>query len=124
MLHFFLTHENLCSAQIAFLAEKYQKSVEYFKTAEIHTNLESEFISEVGDLERLKRAKARSYYIKGQIFRSEALLAMQEADRGRAKEKYFDASQAFEDASQLAPEWEEYKELAKKSKRMAVAIRK
>ncbi|MFX1294176.1 MAG: hypothetical protein ACFFD2_04880 [Promethearchaeota archaeon] len=123
MLHFFLAHENLCLAQINFLNENYPKAIEFFKTAEIHNNLELEFISEINDFERLKRAKARLYYIKGQIFRSNALLAIQNEHRKEAKENYLNASEFFENASKLYPKWTEYKELAKKTKRMAAAIK-
>ena len=122
-LHFLLAYENICSAQMAFLSENYQEAVEFFKTAEIHSNLESEFLSELGDLERLDRSKARSFYVKGQIFRSEALKAMQNKDVGAAKEKYLAASHAFKNASKLYPDWGEYRELAEKTKKMGLALK-
>ncbi len=122
-LYFYLAYENLCKAQIAFLEERYSEAVEYFRIAEIHVNLEVEFVSEIGDLSRLKRAKARSFYYKGQIARSEALLAMQNSDRKKAKENYTSASKLFGEAAHLWPEWEEYEDLAKKSRRMASAIK-
>jgi len=123
-LHFYLAYENLCSAQIAFLNGGYSKAIEYFKIAEIHNNLELEFLSEIGDTERSKRAKARFYYIKGQIFRLEALIAMQEANKDAARENYLKASFAFEEAFKTYPEWKEYKELVEKTKKMALAIKK
>jgi len=123
VLHFLLTYENICLGQLAFLKEKYFEAVDKFKTAEIHSNLEAEFISELGDLSRLKRAKARSNYIKGQLFRSQALLAIQKKDRKEAKEKYLQASQAFENASKLNPSWGEYNELAEKCRKMSQAIK-
>ena len=123
VLHFYLAYENLCLAQLAFLDEQYAMAIEYFKTAEIHTNLEIEFIAEINDLERLKRARARLFYVKGQISRTEALLAIQNAKREDAKRKYLEASSFFEDASKLYPEWDEYKKLAQKANKMAKAIR-
>ncbi|NVM53655.1 MAG: tetratricopeptide repeat protein [Candidatus Helarchaeota archaeon] len=122
-LHFLLAHENICLAQIAFLNEKYREASEYFKTAEIHSNLEYEFTSELGDLGRLKRAKGRSYYSKGQILRSKALEAMQEGNIKNAKENYLKASQIFEAAVKLNPKWKEYSDLAKKSKKMGLALK-
>jgi len=122
-LYFYSTYENICLAQIEFFKEKYHKAVEFFKIAEIHTNLELDFISQIKDFERSKRTQARFYYIRGQISRSEALVAMQEANGGEAKEKYLQASQYFEDASKLYPEWKEYKDLSEKSKRMGLAIK-
>ncbi len=122
-LHFYLIYENLCLAQIAFLSENYVHAIEYFRIAEIHTNLELEFLMELGDPDRSSRAKARLYYIKGQILRSEALTAMQKENRKAAKEKYLNASLSFEEASKLYPQWEEYKELMNKMKKMGQAIK-
>ncbi len=123
-LHLFLTYENLTSAQISFLGENYLAALEQFKIAEIHTTLEMEFLMEINDLQRLKRTKARLFYLKGQISRSTALLAMQKTDRRKAKEEYMKASSNFEEATKLYPEWEEYKTLAVKMKKMALVIKK
>lgn len=122
-LYFYSAYENICLAQIEFIKEGYRKAVEFFKIAEIHTNLEIDFITQAKDFERAKLAQARFYYIRGQISRCEALIAMQETDRKEAKEKYLQASQYFEDASKLYPEWKEYQELSRKSRRMAFAIK-
>ncbi|MHA1129407.1 MAG: hypothetical protein ACTSQI_11110 [Candidatus Helarchaeota archaeon] len=122
-LYFYSAYENLCKAQISFLKEKYLEAVEYLRIAEIHSNLETEFIAEIGDLNRLKRAKARTFYYKGQISRAKALLAKQNSDRRTAKEEYLKAAKYFEAASKLLPEWKEYSDLVKKAKSMASAIR-
>jgi len=122
-LHLLLAYENICIAQVAFMKEEYLKAAENFGTAEIHSNLEAEFVSELGDLNRLKLVKARSYYIKGQIFRSGALSAIQKGDRKEAKQKYQEAAQSFENAASLLPDWDEYKELSEKARKMASAIK-
>jgi tetratricopeptide (TPR) repeat protein len=122
-LHHLLAYENIIHAQIAFLHEEYVTAVEKFKTAEIHSNLEVEFISALGELARLKLAKARVYYIRGQILRSQALIAIHHGDREAAKASYSKAADAFEDAAKLSPQWIEYGDLAKKSRRMAQAIK-
>ncbi len=122
-LHLLLAYENICVAQIAFLNEEYSKAAENFGTAEIHSNLEAEFVSELGDMSRLKIVRARSYYLKGQVFRSEALFAMQNGDRGAAKQKYLEAAQLFENAANILPDWDEYRDLSMKSRKMAGAIK-
>ncbi len=122
-LHLLLAYENISLAQLAFFSENYHEAVEFFKTAELHSNLECEFISDVGDLQRLKRARARSHYIKGQIFRSEALEEMKNGNVKEAKEKYLRAANAFDDASKLYPKWEEYRELSEKSRKMGLIIK-
>jgi len=122
-LHFYLTYENICLAQIAFLNENYPEAIEFFKIAEIHSNLEVEFILEAGDLTRSIRSRARNYYLRGQILRSEALAALQKENKQEAKGKYLLASQAFEDAAKLYPKWNEYTELAEKTRKMGAALR-
>jgi len=122
-LYFYSAYENICLAQIEFYKEQYHNAVEFFKIAEIHTNLELDFIAQVKDSERAQRVQARFYYIRGQISRSEALIAMQETNRKEAKEKYLQASQYLEDAAKLYPEWNEYQELSEKCRRMALAIK-
>ena len=122
-LYFYSAYENICLAQIEFFKEQYNKAVEFFNIAEIHTNLELDFVTQINDFERSKRTEARFFYIRGQISRCEALIAIQEAKRKEAKENYLQASQYFEGASNLYPEWKEYKELSEKSKRMAFAIK-
>ena len=122
-LHFYSAYENICSAQMEFLRENYRKAIEFFKIAEIHANLELDFVSQLQDLERSKRTQARIYYIQGQVLRCEALTAIQEGNRKAAKEKYLEAARHFEDASKLHPAWKEYKDLSEKSRRMALAIK-
>jgi tetratricopeptide (TPR) repeat protein len=122
-LYFYLAYENICLAQIEFFKEQYQKAIEFFKIAEIHTNLELDFLTQIQDFERGKRTQARFHYIRGQVSRCEALTAIQEGKRKEAKGKYLEASQHFEDASKLHLGWKEYKELSEKSKRMALAIK-
>jgi len=122
-LYFYSAYENICLAQMEFFKEQYRKAIEFFKIAEIHTNLELDFVTQIQDFERSKRTQARCYYIRGQVLRCEALTAMQEGNRTEAKEKYLEASHHFEDASNLHPGWKENKELSEKSKRMALAIK-
>jgi tetratricopeptide (TPR) repeat protein len=122
-LYFYSAYENICLAQIEFFKEQYQKAIEYFKVADIHTNLELDFVTQTQDFERSKRTQARFYYIRGQVSRCGALMAIQEGKRKEAKEKYLEASRQFEEASKLHPAWNEYKELSEKSKRMARAIK-
>lgn len=122
-LHLLMTYEHITRAQIAFLGEVYSEAVKIFKLAEIFSNLEGEFVADLGDLVQLNRSRARSAYIRGQIFRSEALLAMQKEERALAKEKYLKAAQSFEEAAVLNPNWKEYKVLAGKSEKMARAIK-
>ena len=122
-LHLLLAYENICIAQIAFIQEEYSKAAENYETAGIHSNLEAEFVSELGDLNRLKLVRARSYYIKGQIFRSWALSAIQNGNRQEAKKNYLEAAKSFENAANFMPNWDEYTDLAEKSRKMARAIR-
>lgn len=122
-LYFYSAYENICLAQIEFFKEQYQKAIDLFKIAEIHTNLELDFLTQIQDFERSKRTQARSHYIRGQILRCEALTAIQEGKRKEAKEKYLEASYQFEDASKLHLNWKEYRELSEKCKRMALAIK-
>ncbi|MHA1264988.1 MAG: hypothetical protein ACTSRS_07095 [Candidatus Helarchaeota archaeon] len=122
-LHFLLAYADLTSAQMAFLNENYQDAIEKFKIAEIHSNLEAEFQSEIGNLAQLKRARARGAYLKGQKLRSEALFAMRKWERRVAKEKYLEASMAFDTAAKLYPSWVEYRELSEKMRKMSNVIR-
>ena len=116
-IHFLL--EKASIAKAFYLINKeikdYNELIEQFKLASTHDDLEADFAAQVGDIQRVSRARARKYYCEGQIFRFKGMMALQNNEIKKAKEYYLHASEFFDKSSKLDNEWDENEKMAKES---------
>ncbi|MHA1752015.1 MAG: hypothetical protein ACTSYZ_06555 [Candidatus Helarchaeota archaeon] len=124
-IHFLL--EKASIAKAFYLINKeikdYNELIEQFKLASTHDDLEADFAAQVGDIQRVSRARARKYYCEGQIFRFKGMMALQNNEIKKAKEYYLHASEFFDKSSKLDNEWDEYEKMAKKMLNVAKRLK-
>ncbi|MHA1270113.1 MAG: hypothetical protein ACTSPY_10035 [Candidatus Helarchaeota archaeon] len=124
-IHYLLERASISQA-FAYISENIEnqkKIIDSFKLAEIHNDMEIDFAAQYGDIERIKKVKARKNYCEGQISRLNGRIALEEGDILKAKEFYLKASEFFNKSNELDNNWDEYKIMAKRMLKVANRLR-